>query len=170
MNTAGSRQARWMSPSAPGPRCLRPSTRIGLIVVDEEHENSYKQDEGLRYHARDVAIMRAKFQNAVAVLGSATPSLESYYNAKAGKYRVPAAREPRGPPAHAGGADRRRESDAARQQLYSPPLLEEIGSRLEKREQIAAAPEPARVLVGPDLPGMRRGRQVPELQRIAYVP
>jgi len=60
---------------------------VGLIIVDEEHENSYKQDEGLRYHARDVAVMRAKLQNAVAVLGSATPSLESYYNAKNGKYQ-----------------------------------------------------------------------------------
>ena len=64
-----------------------PFEKVGLIIVDEEHENSYKQDEGLRYNARDVAIMRAKFQNAVAVLGSATPSLESYYNAKSGKYQ-----------------------------------------------------------------------------------
>ena len=64
-----------------------PFENLGLVIVDEEHENSYKQDEGLRYHGRDVAIVRAKFQNAVAVLGSATPSLESYYNAKSGKYR-----------------------------------------------------------------------------------
>src|SRR5208337_2763823 len=64
-----------------------PFSDIGLIIVDEEHENSYKQDEGLRYHARDVAIMRAKLQNAVALLGSATPSLETYYNAKSGKYQ-----------------------------------------------------------------------------------
>ena len=64
-----------------------PFPRLGLVVVDEEHENSYKQDDGLRYHARDVAVMRAKFQDAVCVLGSATPSLESYYNARSGKYR-----------------------------------------------------------------------------------
>jgi primosomal protein N' (replication factor Y) len=64
-----------------------PFTKIGLIIVDEEHENSYKQEEGLRYHARDVAVMRAKYQNAIALLGSATPSLESYYNAMSGKYR-----------------------------------------------------------------------------------
>ena len=64
-----------------------PFAAVGLIIVDEEHENSYKQDEGLRYHARDVAVMRAKFRNAVAVLGSATPSLESYFNARSGKYQ-----------------------------------------------------------------------------------
>ncbi|HEX9020299.1 MAG TPA: primosomal protein N' [Nitrospirota bacterium] len=64
-----------------------PFERIGLIIVDEEHENSYKQDDGLRYHARDVAVVRAKLQNAVVVLGSATPSLESFFNAKSGKYR-----------------------------------------------------------------------------------
>lgn len=63
-----------------------PFEAIGVIVVDEEHEGSYKQEEGLRYHARDVAIMRAKLQSAVAILGSATPSLESFYNAKNGKY------------------------------------------------------------------------------------
>ena len=64
-----------------------PFSRIGLVIVDEEQESSYKQDEGLRYHARDVAVMRAKFQDAVCVLGSATPSLESFANARAGKYR-----------------------------------------------------------------------------------
>jgi primosomal protein N' (replication factor Y) len=64
-----------------------PLPRLGLVVVDEEHENSYKQDEGLRYHARDVAVMRAKFQDAACILGSATPSLESSFNAKTGKYR-----------------------------------------------------------------------------------
>jgi len=61
---------------------------LGLVIVDEEHENSYKQDDGLRYHARDVAVMRAKFADALCVLGSATPSLESYHNARAGRYRL----------------------------------------------------------------------------------
>ncbi len=63
-----------------------PFERLGAIVVDEEHEGSYKQEDGLRYHARDVAVMRAKLEGAVAVLGSATPSLESFFNAKTGKY------------------------------------------------------------------------------------
>ena len=66
-----------------------PVKNLGLIIVDEEHESSYKQtDEEPCYHARDVAIMRGKFSNATVVLGSATPSLESYANAKAGKYTL----------------------------------------------------------------------------------
>lgn len=64
-----------------------PVKNLGLILVDEEHESSYKQtDEMPCYHARDVAVMRGKMENATVILGSATPSLESYYNAKKGKY------------------------------------------------------------------------------------
>lgn len=65
-----------------------PFKNLGLIIVDEEHENSYKQDESPRYHARDVAVMRAYKEGAVALLGSATPSMESYYNAQIGKYKL----------------------------------------------------------------------------------
>jgi primosomal protein N' (replication factor Y) len=111
-----------------------PFEHVGLIIVDEEHENSYKQDEGLRYHARDVAVMRAKFQGAVAVLGSATPSLESYYNAQSGKYRY----------LHmANRVDHRPMPEVAvvdlkilpKSSLYSPVLVEQIRQRLEKNEQ-----------------------------------
>ncbi|MCB1122397.1 MAG: primosomal protein N', partial [Verrucomicrobiae bacterium] len=63
-----------------------PMENLGLIVVDEEHEPAYKQEETPRYHARDVAVYRAKICNAVCVLGSATPSLESLYNVATGKY------------------------------------------------------------------------------------
>jgi primosomal protein N' (replication factor Y) (superfamily II helicase) len=63
-----------------------PLDNLGIIVVDEEHETSYKQDETPRYHGRDTAIMRALRANAVVILGSATPSLESFHNATTGKY------------------------------------------------------------------------------------
>lgn len=66
-----------------------PLQNIGVIIIDEEHEPSYKQDNPApRYNARDVAIVRAKDENAVVILGSATPSLESMYNAKIGKYEL----------------------------------------------------------------------------------
>lgn len=65
-----------------------PVMNLGLIVIDEEHENTYKQDDAPRYNARDVAIRRAKLSNATVILGSATPSVESYYNAITGKYKL----------------------------------------------------------------------------------
>ena len=65
-----------------------PVEPLGLIVVDEEHENSYKQEESPRYHARDVAVVRGQRENATVVLGSATPSLESYHNVRRGKYTL----------------------------------------------------------------------------------
>lgn len=65
-----------------------PFRNVGLIVVDEEHENTYKQDEAPRYNARDVAVVRGKFEKAAVLLGTATPSLESYYNCELKKYAL----------------------------------------------------------------------------------
>jgi primosomal protein N' (replication factor Y) (superfamily II helicase) len=115
-----------------------PVEPLGLIVVDEEHEHTYKQEETPRYHARDVAIMRGQMENAVVVLGSATPSLESYYNCKKGKYTLLELRErvddQKMP--HVRVVDMRQ---AARGEkgipIFSPQLKEAIHQRLERKEQ-----------------------------------
>ena len=65
-----------------------PVEKLGLVIVDEEQESSYKQEETPRYHGRDVAIVRAKLENALALLGSATPSLETFHHARSGKYEL----------------------------------------------------------------------------------
>ena len=83
-----------------------PLENLGLIVVDEEQEASYKQEETPRYHGRDVAIVRAKLEGAVALLGSATPSLESFHNARSGKYQSAAARIARGKSSARAGGNR----------------------------------------------------------------
>jgi len=65
-----------------------PAEKLGLVIVDEEQESSYKQEETPRYHGRDVAIVRAKLENALALLGSATPALETFHHARSGKYEL----------------------------------------------------------------------------------
>jgi primosomal protein N' (replication factor Y) len=65
-----------------------PFRKLGMIIVDEEHDSSYKQEEKLKYHARDLAVVRAKQADATLLLGSATPSLESFHNAKEGRFTL----------------------------------------------------------------------------------
>ena len=65
-----------------------PVRDLGVVVVDEEHDGSFKQEEGVRYHGRDLAVVRAQKAGAVAVLGSATPSLETYRNVLQERYRL----------------------------------------------------------------------------------
>ena len=65
-----------------------PLTKIGAIILDEEHETAYKQEESPRYHAREVALWRARNQGAVTILGSATPAVDTYYQAQNGGYRL----------------------------------------------------------------------------------
>lgn len=115
-----------------------PLKDLGLIIVDEEHETTYKQEEAPRYHARDVAVVRAKIEKCAIVLGSATPSLETYHNATIGKYelvnltqrvderqmpliRIVDLRQ-----------ERRKEKVAP---ILSEKLSQAIADRLEKREQ-----------------------------------
>jgi primosomal protein N' (replication factor Y) len=115
-----------------------PLRHLGLIVVDEEHETTYKQEEAPRYHARDVAVVRAKIEKCVAVLGSATPSLESYHNAAIGKYRLVTLTqridEKQMPLMRIVDLrqERRKEKAAA---ILSEKLRGAIADRLEKREQ-----------------------------------
>ncbi len=115
-----------------------PIENLGLIIVDEEHERSYKQDTNPRYNARDVALMRARLNAAAAVLGSATPSLESWTNAGLGKLRLLSM------PARAGGAaqpavkvvDLRREwADVKQPVLFSRELEREMAACLARKEQ-----------------------------------
>jgi len=116
-----------------------PLPRLGIVVVDEEHDSSYKQSESPRYHARDVAIMRAKLNNAVCVLGSATPSIESYHNSESGKSvrivlhrRATKALLP-----EVELVDMRMENrEAGAQIMVSRRLEEEIGARLSSGDQV----------------------------------
>ena len=116
-----------------------PLRDLSLIVVDEEHDHSYKQEEMPRYHARDVAVMRAKMCDAAVVLGSATPSLETYYNAQQGKYRLlelPERIEKR-PLPEVEILDMRDEFQRTKKdEALSRKLVEEIGERLERHEQV----------------------------------
>jgi primosomal protein N' (replication factor Y) (superfamily II helicase) len=112
---------------------------LALVIVDEEQDSSYKQEETPRYHARDVAVMRAKMAGAVVVLGSATPSLESYYNAKKNKYALVELpdRVERRPLPEVEIVDMRKEfQETGQEQVISRKLAEEIRERLEKKEQV----------------------------------
>ena len=115
-----------------------PVEPLGLIIVDEEHEHTYKQEEAPRYHARDVAVMRGQMENAVVVLGSATPSLESYYNCKRGKFallELPERVDDQKMP-HVRVVDMRQAAHKEKGiPIFSPQLKEAIHQRLERKEQ-----------------------------------
>ena len=116
-----------------------PVSDLALIIVDEEQDSSYKQEETPRYHARDVAVMRAKMASAAVVLGSATPSLESYYNAKNNKYTLLELpdRVERRPMPEIEIVDMRQEfQETGTEQVISRTLAAEIKDRLERKEQV----------------------------------
>jgi primosomal protein N' (replication factor Y) len=115
-----------------------PVEPLGLIIVDEEHEHTYKQEEAPRYHARDVAIMRGQMENAVVVLGSATPSMESFYNCKRGKFtllELPERVDNQKMPCVRVVDMRQTARDGKGPPLFSPQLKEAITQRLERGEQ-----------------------------------
>jgi len=115
-----------------------PAPNLGLILVDEEHDQSYKQEETPRYNARDVAVMRAKLAGAVVVMGSATPSLESWQNAERGKYTRIELRDRvmNRPLPEVELVDMRREfRETSRDQLFSRSLVEQTKAALERGEQ-----------------------------------
>ena len=122
-----------------GPRSaiFAPARKLGLIIVDEEHEPTYKQDNVPRYHGRDVAVMRGSLEGVPVVLGSATPSLESYHNAHAGKYELLSL------PARVRGlpmpvlklVELRKEIARGRIELLGRTMEERIAATLDRSEQ-----------------------------------
>lgn len=123
-----------------GPRSalFTPFDRLGLIVMDEEHESSYQSDSMPKYHAREVAVQRGKMLGASVVLGSATPSLEAYYRCEKGEYILYSLKR------RAGSAglpdvqivDMREELKAKNYSVFSRPLQKMIEQRLAKKEQV----------------------------------
>ena len=122
-----------------GPRSalFTPFPNLGLIVIDEEHEPTYKSEQIPRYHARETAIARAKLEGASVVLGSATPSLEAFYRAEQGEYEILTLRERSQkqslPTVHT--VDLREELKAGNRSIISEKLHELMEDRLEKRQQ-----------------------------------
>jgi primosomal protein N' (replication factor Y) len=111
-----------------------PMPKLALIIIDEEHDASFKQQDGFRYHARDVAIKRARLEGLPVLLGSATPALESLHNAQQGRYQLLSL------PERAGAAQPPRVTllDLKRLKLnegLSPPLIEALHARLQRQEQ-----------------------------------
>lgn len=122
-----------------GPRSalFAPFERLGLIIIDEEHEGSYKSEGSPKYHARETAIERARLQGASVILGSATPSLESYYKAEKGEYRLFTMKERAGegrlPLVHI--TDLREELKKGNKSIFGELLREKLLARLENGEQ-----------------------------------
>ncbi len=115
-----------------------PVPDLALIVVDEEHDGSYKQEETPRYHGRDVAVMRGKLTNAAVVLASATPSIESYHNTESGKYKLLelAERVERRPLPEVEVVDMKFDfQQSGEDRLFSRQLIEEVTERLARGEQ-----------------------------------
>ncbi len=147
--------------------------RLGLIVVDEEHDPSFKQQEGARYSARDLAVYRGRLEGVPVVLGSATPSLESWAHAEQGRYRRLRLAQRIGGGALPDSARARHERRAApgRPHAAGAGAGAAAGHRAAHRARRAepAAPEPARLCAGAVLRRLRLEERLPALQRLARV-
>lgn len=122
-----------------GPRSavFTPFSNIGVIIIDEEHESSYKSETIPKYHARETAIFRAGLHHARVILGSATPSVESYYKALHGEYRLHTLSfRASGAVAQVSVADLRAELESGNKSIFSRRLASLIEDRLAKKEQI----------------------------------
>src|SRR5690625_3187174 len=115
-----------------------PFKNLGIIIIDEEHETTYKQEESPRYHARDIAIKRAEINDCPVILGSATPTLESYARAKKEVYQLLtlSERTNKKPMPTVQIVDMREELHSGNRTMFSTKLMEGIKSRLLKKEQI----------------------------------
>ena len=145
-----------------------PFPELGLIVVDEEHDTSYKQEEGVIYQARDMAVLRASLAHIPIVLVSATPSLETVVNVARGRYQRVAL-----PRRHASAelptvrlVDMRRERIEAGRFL-APPLVAELAATFEAGEQALLFLKPARLCAPDFVPGLRSSLRMPELHGLA---
>ena len=123
-----------------GPRSalFTPFERLGLIIIDEEHEGTYKSEQTPRYHARETALARAAMEGASVVLGSATPSMEAFYKAVTGEFRLlrlPERAKQRAM-AHVTVADMRKELEKGNRSIFSDALRSLMEDRLKKKEQI----------------------------------
>ncbi|GGB57014.1 primosomal protein N' [Fictibacillus barbaricus] len=114
-----------------------PFQNLGIVIIDEEHETSYKQEDHPRYHARDVAIWRGKFHSCPIVLGSATPALETYARAQKGRYQLAelAKRVHSNPMPEVTIIDMREELKNGNRSMFSKELMDKLKTGLEKGEQ-----------------------------------